>query len=134
MIVMLSSSSHGWCWRKSTMSPVLHFLRKVSLKQTQCLPPLLAESLLISLISCCGVWLGDNNATLAAKTRHMAGQTLRWLIATPLFSQIQEQEDKMQFRDSLDGSKSLLAHFSRPPERLHPSSELNTVRKQTSKY
>ncbi|XP_041822157.1 glycogenin-2 [Chelmon rostratus] len=33
--------------------------------------------------------------------------------------QIQEREAKMSFRETVDSSESLLAHFSPPPERLH---------------
>ncbi|XP_070712052.1 glycogenin-2 [Pempheris klunzingeri] len=33
--------------------------------------------------------------------------------------QIQQREAKMPFRETLDSSNSLLAHFSPPPERLH---------------
>lgn len=51
---------------------------------------------------------------------------------SPSFSQSREQEDKMPFTESFDDSTSLLAHFSRPPDSLHVSSEVDTVRKQTS--
>lgn len=37
-----------------------------------------------------------------------------------------EQEDKMPFTESFDDSTSLLAHFSRPPDSLHVSSEVDT--------
>lgn len=53
---------------------------------------------------------------------------------SPSFSQSREQEDKMPFTESFDDSTSLLAHFSRPPDSLRVSSEVDTVRKQTSKY
>lgn len=40
--------------------------------------------------------------------------------------QIQEREAKMPFRENLDSSNSLLAHFSPPSETLHSSSEPET--------
>ncbi|TKS66161.1 Glycogenin-1 [Collichthys lucidus] len=40
--------------------------------------------------------------------------------------QIQKREAKMPFRETLDGSNSLLPHFSTPPERLHSPSEPET--------
>ncbi|KAE8278736.1 Glycogenin-1 [Larimichthys crocea] len=40
--------------------------------------------------------------------------------------QIQEREAKMPFRETLDGSSSLLPHFSTPSERLHSLSEPET--------
>ncbi|XP_071319881.1 glycogenin-2 isoform X2 [Trachinotus anak] len=44
----------------------------------------------------------------------------------PQQQQIREPEAKMPFKENLDSSKSLLAHFSPPAEELHPPAEPKT--------
>lgn len=72
-------------------------------------------------------------------TRRLAAKCDTWLprrgigllsqqSTSSLVSQIQERDAQMPFRETLNGSNSLLAHFSSPSERLYSPSEPNTVR------
>lgn len=91
--------------------------------------PSLAEALLTIHISCCRIWLEHKYADWQPNATHDCPALV--LVSSQHSTSslvLQVQEAKMPFRETLDGSTSLLAHFSPHPERLQSPSQPKTVR------